>query len=290
MENIINLKFMKIKILHHPKVLLIAAALVLSGSCTSKRAETQETLEEKAVQIKVAAYNVEYSDKGTAWEIGKALKPYNFDIVCFSEAPGGDWTKEVGTVIGLDHVVVGKYSTAGHQDKYKTIASRTPLTDYEEVLMADTLHTATRAKTTIDGKEIVLYAVHFPFGWRDQAHIDETTGKVTAFVNYLKARQADEISIAMGDFNFVVSNIDYISPYYEMFRDIGMDASWPELNIDVTPLGTMVNFEPEQNPNGEVIDHIMYNTKKVSAVDGQIIEMERPLSDHKPVWATLLIK
>ena len=281
---------MQIKIRQHPHVILIAAAILLFASCTGKRAGSQETHEEKPVQIKVAAYNVEYSDKGTAQEIGDALKPYDFDIVCFSEAPGGNWTKEVGAMMGLDHVVVGKYSTAGHEDKYKTIVSRTPLTDYEEVLMADTLHTATRAKTKVHGKEIVLYAVHFPFGWRDQAHIDETTGKVTAFVNYLKARQADEISIAMGDFNFVLSNKEYRSPYYEMFLDIGMDASWKDLNIDTTPIGTMVNFDPEQHPNGEVIDHIMYNTHKVSAVDGQIIEMERPLSDHKPVWATLLIK
>ncbi|MBK6281784.1 MAG: hypothetical protein IPF54_03140 [Draconibacterium sp.] len=48
---------------------------------------------------------------------------------------------------GLNYVVVGRYSTAGHADKYKTIASRTPLYDYDEVLMADTLHTATKAKT-----------------------------------------------------------------------------------------------------------------------------------------------
>ena len=154
--------------------------------------------------------------------------------------------------------------------------------------MADTLHTATRAMTTIRGKEIALYAVHFPFGWRDQAHIDETTGKITAFVNYLKEKQPDETSIAMGDFNFVLSNKNYKSPYYEMFLDIGMDASWRDLQIDVTKLGTMVDFKPGER--GEVIDHIMYPTKKVKALKGQIIEMEKPLSDHKPVWALLEIK
>ncbi len=285
-----NFELMKIKIKQHPNLIIIVSALLLFAYCTSKRAGTQETREEKPVQIKVAAYNVEYSNKGTAQEIGEALKSYNFDIVCFSEAPGGSWTKDVGAVMGLDHVVVGKYSTAGHQDKYKTIASRTPLTGYEEILMADTLHTATRAITRLEGKEIVLYSVHFPFGWRDQAHIDETTGKITAFINYLKERQTEEISLAMGDFNFVLSHDDYKSPYYEMFLDIGIDASWRELNIDVTKLGTMVKFEPEQTPNGDVIDHIMYNTEKVKAQAGQIIEMEKPLSDHKPVWATLEIK
>jgi len=267
------------------KTCLFVASMLLLISCSNKRAETQKSVQEGPIQIKVAAYNVEYSKRGSAREIGEALKPYQFDIVCFSEAPGGSWTKEVGAVMGLNHVIVGKYSTAGHKDKYKTIASRTPLTKYEEVLMADTLHTATRALTTIGGKEIAVYSVHFPFGWRDQAHIDETTGKVTAFVNYLKEKQPDETSIVMGDFNFVLSQKKYKSPYYEMFLDIGMDASWRDLQIDVTPLGTMIDFKPSEQ--GEVIDHIMYSTKKVKALDGQIIDMEKPLSDHKPVWAKL---
>jgi len=157
-------------------------------------------------QIKVAAYNVEVSRSATAEEIGETLKRHNFDIVTFSEAPGGDWTKQVGQVLGLNHIVVGKYTTAGHRDKYKTIASRTPLYDYEEILMADTLHTVTQAKTKIDGHEFVIYSVHFPFGWRDQAHIDETTGKITAFVDHLKDKQNQEISLVMGDFNFIPSN------------------------------------------------------------------------------------
>lgn len=246
--------------------------------------------QEDSLQIKVASYNVEYSTKGSATEIGKMLAPYNFDIVCFSEAPGGDWTKEVAEVMGLDHVVIGRYSTAGHDDKYKTIASRTPLYGYEEILMADTLHTVTKASTKIDGQEIAIYSVHFPFGWRDQAHIDETTSKVKAFVDYLKDKKSNEaIPVIMGDFNFTLSNTSYISPYYEMFVEIGFDASWPDLGIDVSQLGTMVKFNPEENNRGKVIDHIMYNSTNTRALEGQIIEMENPLSDHKPVWALLQI-
>jgi len=281
---------MKIKKMQKLIMSISAVSILLIFSYTNKLAGIKAKNQGKSIQLKVAAYNVEFSDKGTAKEIGEALKPYNFDVVCFSEAPGGNWTKNVGFVMGLNHVVVGKYPTAGHKDKYKTIASRTRLTNYEEVLMADTLHTATRATCIIGGKEIAFYSVHFPYGWRDQAHIDETTGKISAFVDYLKERQSDEIIIAMGDFNFVLSSNEYRSPYYEMFVDIGMDASWRDLNIDVTPIGTMVKFKPEQRTTGGVIDHIMYNTKKVKALNGQIIEMEKPLSDHKPVWATLQIR
>ena len=246
--------------------------------------------QENLTQIKVAAYNVEYSKNATAFEIGEELKPYNLDVVCFSEAPGGDWTEKVGTVLGLNHVVVGKYSTAGHVDKYKSIASRTPLYDYEEVLMADTLHTATRAKTRVNGTEICLYSVHFPFGWRDQAHIDETTNKVATFVDYLKQRQKDEMAVVLGDFNFIPSNEESKNMYHEMFLEIGLEDTWKELGIDCRVSSTHNALVPEDKGNGHVIDHIMYNPGKMRVLDGNIIEMEKPLSDHKPVWALLQVK
>jgi len=240
------------------------------------------------VQLKVAAYNVEYSKQGTATEIGHALKPYNFDIVCFSEAPGGTWTQEVAQVLGLNHVVVGRYSTAGHKDKYKTIASRTPLYGYEEILMTDTLHTVTKATTNVEGREIAIYSVHFPFGWRDQAHIDETTAKVTSFVEYLEKHQSvDTVSLVLGDFNFILSNAKKESPYYELFVDIGLEATWNGLGTDVASLSTLHNSEPEE---GKVIDHILFEPEKTTVVAGEIIEMKRPLSDHKPVWALLQLK
>lgn len=245
----------------------------------------------KPIHLKVAAYNVEFSKKGTANEIGQKLRPYNFDVVCFSEAPGGDWTKEAAKIMGLGHVVVGRYSTAGHKDKYKSIASRTPLTNYEEVLMADTLHTATRAVTRVEGTDIAIYSVHFPTGWRDQAHIDETTGKVNAFVSYLQHRQSDELSLVMGDFNFVLSTDDYQSPYYQMLMDIGLDVSWKDLKTDVTQLSSTVEKSRKDiHGRGGVIDHIMYDPNRIDALEGDIIEMDKPLSDHKPVWALLRIK
>jgi maltose 6'-phosphate phosphatase len=263
---------------------LILATFSVVSSCAQKKKES--------LKLKVAAYNVLYSKLGTATEIGEKLKSYNFDIVCFSEAPGGSWTAEVAKAMGLDHVIVGRYSTAGHEDKYKTIASKTPLTNYEEVLMADTLHTVTRATTTIEGHNIAVYSVHFPFGWRDQAHIDETTGKVTAFVDYLKERQSDELSIAMGDFNFLLSTETYNSQYYEMFEDIGLKASWRDLETDVTELSSMYDEPSEQDTTGRggVIDHILYPANRVVALEGEIMEMDKPLSDHKPVWVLLEIK
>ncbi len=268
---------------------LLFVLVAITFSCGNMSIPNQVN-KENTSQIKVAAYNVEYSKNASAAAIGEALKSYNFDVVCFSEAPGGDWTKEVGTAMNLNHIVVGKYSTAGHKDKYKTIASRTPLYDDEDVLMGDTLHTATRAKMKINDTEFVIYSVHFPFGWRDQAHIDETTNKVRTLVNYLRDRQSRELSVVAGDFNFIPVNTDTVNQYHKMFMDIGLDVSWKELGMDCTKLNTHNALIPEDEGSGKVIDHVMYNTERMKAVDGNILDMEKPLSDHKPVWALLVLK
>lgn len=271
------------------KVGIIALVFLALFSCRNTQPGKQEKTA-NPVQIKVAAYNVEYSKNASAEEIGEALKSFDFDVVCFSEAPGGDWTARVGEVTGLKNIVVGRYSTAGHVDKYKTIASRTPLFGLEEVLMADTLHTATKAKTIINNVEISLYAVHFPFGWRDQAHIDETTNKIATFVNYLAEKQDNEIAVVAGDFNFIPTNADSTSMYHELFKENGFDVTWKELGLDCTQNNTFNALRPEDQGSGEVIDHVIYNPHKIKAVEGGIIEMEKPLSDHKPVWALLKLK
>jgi maltose 6'-phosphate phosphatase len=271
------------------RILLLILITFLAFACRDKSSQKQNK-NINTIQIKVAAYNVEFSKNASAIEIGTALKGSNFDVVCFSEAPGGDWTKEVGSAMGLNHIVIGKYSTAGHKDKYKTIASRIPLYDYEEVLMADTFHSATRVKMKVNSTEFVIYSVHFPFATRGQAHFDETNNKIETFVNYLKERQDKELSIVAGDFNFIPTNAYAVNPYHKMFIDIGLDVSWRELGIDCTKLNTHNALKPEENGSGKVIDHIMYNTTKIRALDGNILEMEKNLSDHKPIWALLALK
>ena len=263
----------------------------LSFSCAQTSPKKQAN-KVASTKLKVAAYNVEFSKNATAAEIGEALKKHNFDVVCFSEAPGGKWTQDVGSVMGLNYVVLGKYSTAGHKDKYKTIASRIPLYGYEEVLMGDTFHSATSVKMKVNDTEMAIYNVHFPFApkGQPQAVVDKVSRKVQIFVNYLKERQHKEISVVAGDFNFIPSNADSVNQYHNMFRDIGLDVSWKELGIDCTKRNTHNALKPEDNGNGKVIDHIMYNTAKIKALDGNILEMEKHLSDHKLVWALLEVK
>ena len=134
------------------------------------------------VQLRVAAYNVEVSRSATAQEIGLMLKAYDLGVVSFSEAPEGNWTQEVdaamGLGLGLEHVLAGKYSTAGHGDKYKTILSRTLMYDSEEIMMVDTLHTATKVTTKVGIQELAIYSVHFPVATGSQVYIDQSTNKI----------------------------------------------------------------------------------------------------------------
>lgn len=272
------------------KLLACSFGLLLMISCGPSPSGGKADQQPDSIRLNVAAFNVRVSRNATATEIGEALRPYDLDIVCFSEAPGGDWTREAAEILGMGNVVAGRFTTAGHLDKYKTIASKTPMYGVEEILMADTLHTVTRALTRVSGREIAIYSAHFPHGWRDQAHIDETTGKITAFIDYLRKRPTAETELIMGDFNFVPSNPDSTNLYHEMFVGIGLDLSWKDLGMDLSQLYTARIFKPEEERSGHVIDHIMYKPEEMKALDGGIIELEIPLSDHKPVWAQLELK
>ena len=67
----------------------------------------------------------------------------------------------------------------------------------------------------------------------------------------------------------------------------GFRPTWKDLKIDVSKLFTYNAQNPQKNHG--VIDHILYNTASGAKVtDGSIIELELPLSDHKPIWAEIL--
>ena len=72
-----------------------------------------------------------------------------------------------------------------------------------------------------------------------------------------------------------------------MLEASGFRPTWKDLKIDVSKEFTYNALKPEQ-PNLGVIDHIFYNTgSRASTKDGGIIELKKPLSDHKPVWAEI---
>jgi maltose 6'-phosphate phosphatase len=75
-----------------------------------------------------------------------------------------------------------------------------------------------------------------------------------------------------------------------MFRSLGMDVCWSDLGLDVSGMNSMNHPSSHSKTKGNVIDHVIYDTSKMKTVKEEIIELEKPLSDHKPVWALLELK
>ncbi len=66
----------------------------------------------------------------------------------------------------------------------------------------------------------------------------------------------------------------------------GFKPTWNDLEIDVSKKSTYNAQNPKNNLG--VIDHILYNhLSGAQATDGGIIELKKPLSDHKPIWAEI---
>lgn len=236
---------------------------------------------DKPIIVRVAAYNVEFSRSATPKQVGEMFKPYNLDIIGFNEVPDGDWTARVGKVLGMEHSYVGKISSANHKDKYKSILSRTPLegtTEHElQVSRRRCWDPASvvRAATKIDGLSIAFYSLHICKSGANDGHAHSLATKVLP-------EEATGRVVVVGDYNNNVGDAAM-----KTIEGAGFRPTWNDLQIDVSKEFTYNAQNPEKNVG--VIDHILYNNLSgAQATDGGIIELEKPLSDHKPVWAQIV--
>ncbi len=232
---------------------------------------------DKGVVVRVATYNVEFGKNATPEEIGEMFKPYNLDVIGFDEAPNGDWTARVGKVLGMRHSFAGSISSANHKDKYKTILSRTPLKETEEYELTGrgwNPASVVRAVTRIGGMPIAFYSLHICKSGALDGHAHYLATKV------LPADSTERI-IIVGDFNNRIGD-----PAIETIEAVGFKPAWGDLGVNLSEEFTYNAQDPKKNLG--VIDHIMFNKKSGAlATDGGIIELQKPLSDHKPVWAEL---
>ena len=264
--------------------------------------KNNENIEPKT-KIRFAAYNVLFGLWAKPKSIGEMFKQYDLDVICFSEVPNGDWTARVGQVLGMNHVHVGKVSSANHMNKYKSILCRFPLFDKGEIIInAKGWKPASlvSAKVNIRGVPLMIYSTHIP----GQLEIE---GSAAAFITKnLISIPASENLFILGDFNNLL-NEGALKP----FNEVGVKSIWKELSIDSGKFSTHKHIE-SGNESG-VIDHIFFKTKtlKVSVTSGGIIynahnppeaelQMNRykkewvkygkPLSDHRPIWAEFMFR
>ncbi len=230
------------------------------------------------ITVRVASYNVEFGKSATPEQIGEMFKPYKLDIIGFDEAPGGDWTARVGKVLGMQYSFVGKISSANHKDKYKSILSRTPLEGTEEHKLTGrgwNPASVVRAVTKIDGVSFAFYSLHICKSGANDGHAHSLATKV------LPEEETERV-IVVGDYN---NNIGDAA--MKTVEGAGFRPTWNDLKVDLFKDFTYNAQNPEKNLG--VIDHILYNDLSgAQATDGGIIELEKPLSDHKPVWAEIV--
>ena len=237
------------------------------------------TLPDPAITVRVASYNVEFSKSATPEQMGEMFKSYKLDIIGFDEAPDGDWTARVGKVLGMEYSYVGKISSANHKDKYKSILSRTPLEQKIEhelrVKRGWNPASVVRAVTEIDGVSIAFYSLHI-------CKSDATNGHAHSLATKVLPKEKTNRVIVVGDFNNIIGDTAM-----NTVEGAGFRPTWKDLQIDVSKEFTYNAQNPQKNLG--VIDHILYNTSAGAKVtDGGIIELEKPLSDHKPVWAEIV--
>lgn len=258
---------------------LILACLCGSTLCLSA-AEP-----DKPITLRVASYNVEYSKSASPEQIGEMFKPFNLDIIGFNEVPDGDWTARVGKVLGMKHSYVGKISSANHKDKYKSILSRTPFEDTTEhelsVNRGWNPASAVSAVTTIDSVPIAFYSLHIS-GLKDSKIRNKKHTHAYQFASEVLPTETTGRVIVVGDFN---NNIG--DTLMNAIEASGFSPTWQDLKIDTSKEFTYNALNPQKNHG--VIDHILFNTSAgAQVIDGGIIELETPLSDHKPIWAEIV--
>ena len=253
------------------------------------------------VHVRIGSYNVLFGIWATPQRIGEMFKAHDLDVIGFNEVPNGDWTAKVGQQLGMKHAYVGKLASANHKDKYKSILSRTPLTNMHEIKSnakrSFKPSSMVGADTIIRGVSVRVYSLHL-------AGQPKAAGSDAEFIAQEVIPKIDvDRFIILGDFNNHIGD----APFKKL-EQAGMRASWKDIGFDVKPEST--HTEIIIRTESGVIDHILYNVASgAKAVGGGIIkdafnppdekksmpnyhaEWEKygkPLSDHKPIWAELV--
>lgn len=252
-------------------------------------------------KLRVLAYNVACGQWATPEQIAEVLKPLNPDIVLLSEVPKAnrgkkvkDWSQRLGDALGLDHVRVGVVSSANHKaptwgdvtgnygGKFKSVLSRTPLTEGKDFLPEGSgwaRASAFRVETEINGRKFALYSLHLPGFAHHKRQPTELAAwegsKHKALADHINAEKESYAVIVGGDFNEWTDGLVMQS----MLKETKMKNSTQEKSID----------------------HILYSTKNKMKLlqtgrdwgpknqNKDNVKSNGCLSDHPWVWCELEI-
>ena len=254
-----------------------------------------------ATKIRVVAYNVACGQWATPERIAQELEVLKPDIVLLSEVPKAnrgkkveDWSHRLADALDLDHVHVGTVSSAGHKSpnwgdptgnyggKFKSILSRTPLTEGKDISVEGSgwkRASAVRVETEIDGRKFALYSLHLPgFAHHKRQPVELSAwegSKHKALADHINAEKESYDVIVGGDFNEWTEGLVMKS----MLKETKMKNSTKEKSID----------------------HILYSTKNKMKLlqagrdwgpknqNKDNVKSDGCLSDHPWVWCELEI-
>ena len=280
-----------------------AAASTISWFALVALIAVVPTFAEKAgiTKLRVLAYNVACGQWATPEQIAEVLKPLNPDIVLLSEVPKAnrgkkvkDWSHRLGDALGLGHVRVGMVSSANHKaptwedvtgnygGKFKSVLSRTPLTEGKDFLPEGSgwaRASAFRVETEINGRKLALYSLHLP-GF---AHHKRQPTELSAWEGSKQKALADHINAEKESFDVIVGG-----DFNEWTDGLVMRSFSEETK--------MANATQEKS-----IDHILYRTKTSIKLlekgrdwgpknqNKDNVKSNGCLSDHPWVWCELEI-
>ena len=207
-----------------------------------------------ATKLRVVAYNVACGQWATPERIAQELKVLKPDIVLLSEVPKAnrgkkvkDWSHRLADALDLDHVHVGTVSSAGHKSpnwgdptgnyggKFKSILSRTPLTEGKDISVEGSgwkRASAVRVETEIDGRKFALYSLHLPgFAHHKRQPVELSAwegSKHKALADHINAEKESYDVIVGGDFNEWTEGLVMKS----MLKETKMKNSTKEKSID----------------------------------------------------------
>jgi len=254
-----------------------------------------------AAKLRVVAYNVACGQWATPEQIAEELKALNPDVVLLSEVPKAnrgkkvkDWSHRLGDALGLGHVRVGMVSSANHKSptwgdvtgnyggKFKSVLSRTPLTEGKDFLPEGSgwaRASAFRVETEINGRKLALYSLHLP-GF---AHHKRQPTELTAWEGSKHKALADHINAEKESYDVIVGG-----DFNEWTEGLVMQSMLKETK--------MKNSTQEKS-----IDHILYSTKNKMKLletgrdwgpqnqNKDNVKSNGCLSDHPWVWCELEI-
>lgn len=239
-------------------------------------------------KIKIVAYNVEFAKATTPKEVAQHLKREDGDIICFSEVPSREWTALVGKELGMEYNYVGRVASANHikeyrdksgkfYGKFKSILSKTPLTESHEMLLNGTGWkpvSVVFAKTIVGSYPILIGSLHVPSGKKDP--LNSCSANLAKLIQSYK----DETIIITGDYNDLANS----APMQPLYKE-GFKNSWIVTDFKLKNEKT---WDAKSNKNAGVIDHILYRGP-LKAIEAEIIKSKTPPSDHYAIKTTFEI-